>query len=153
MADLENDLTYISDHLLMIFFSSSFPVHNKLIRLPDSFVSLSNLEKLDLSSNRLELLPDNFHALQSLKELDLRGNPLKVAPDLSAKLTAFHVPPETLMQVLDYLPSKHPGLYRWRIYNLILPESLHHFHCRLDTMKFLRNARFLSRNRSRSSLY
>ena len=73
-------------------------VSNKLSFLPDSFVNLSRLEKLDLGFNCLQFLPEGFHALKRLRELNLRENPLKVVPDME-NMRMFHIPPDTLIQV------------------------------------------------------
>lgn len=54
---------------------------NKLTRLPDSFINLSNLEHLTISYNQLNSLPrgfgDNFHRLEFL---NLENNQLSSPP-------------------------------------------------------------------------
>ena len=57
-----------------------------LVSLPESFCRLSNLKKLNLSSDnsshpmKLESLPERFGQLGSLQTLVLRGCPLEELP-------------------------------------------------------------------------
>ncbi|CAG2120628.1 unnamed protein product, partial [Medioppia subpectinata] len=48
--------------------------NNALIKLPDSFTSLTHLVVLDLSKNRLTELPQSFGDLNRLTRLDLYDN-------------------------------------------------------------------------------
>ncbi|KAG2294932.1 hypothetical protein Bca52824_041601 [Brassica carinata] len=48
--------------------------------LPSSFGDLISLQKLDLSNNQIHALPDTFGTLESLVELNVDQNPLVVPP-------------------------------------------------------------------------
>jgi Leucine-rich repeat (LRR) protein len=56
---------------------------NKLTKLPDSMGQLSNLKYLDLKSNLLEALPESLYNLENLVKLDLWRNKLE---SLSSKI-------------------------------------------------------------------
>ncbi|XP_054163895.1 leucine-rich repeat-containing protein 59-like [Oppia nitens] len=54
--------------------------NNSLVRLPDSFTSLTHLVVLDLSKNQLRELPQRFGDLNKLVRLDLYSNQLRTLP-------------------------------------------------------------------------
>ncbi|CAL9220388.1 unnamed protein product [Arabidopsis halleri] len=64
---------------------------NELHGLPDSFVLLTNLEYLNLSSNFSDLkdLPSSFGDLISLQELDLSNNQIHALPDTFGTLDSL----------------------------------------------------------------
>ncbi|CAN8259761.1 unnamed protein product [Cochlearia groenlandica] len=64
---------------------------NELHGLPDSFVLLTNLEYLNLSSNFSDLkdLPSSFGDLISLQELDLSNNQIHALPDTFGTLESL----------------------------------------------------------------
>jgi hypothetical protein len=64
---------------------------NELHGLPDSFVFLTNLEYLNLSSNFSDLqeLPSEFGDLISLQELDLSNNQIHALPDTFGTLESL----------------------------------------------------------------
>ncbi|EFH61101.1 hypothetical protein ARALYDRAFT_317922 [Arabidopsis lyrata subsp. lyrata] len=64
---------------------------NELYGLPDSFVLLTNLEYLNLSSNFSDLkdLPSSFGDLISLQELDLSNNQIHALPDTFGTLDSL----------------------------------------------------------------
>ncbi|CAA7054153.1 unnamed protein product [Microthlaspi erraticum] len=64
---------------------------NELHGLPDSFVLLTNLEYLNLSSNFSDLqeLPSEFGDLISLQELDLSNNQIHALPDTFGTLESL----------------------------------------------------------------
>ncbi|CAN8270090.1 unnamed protein product [Cochlearia groenlandica] len=49
--------------------------------LPSSFGDLISLQELNLSNNQINALPDTFGTLESLKKLNLEQNPLVVPPE------------------------------------------------------------------------
>ncbi|KFK38510.1 hypothetical protein AALP_AA3G122200 [Arabis alpina] len=83
---------------------------NELHGLPDSFVLLTNLEYLNLSSNFSDLrdLPSAFGDLISLQELDLSNNQIHALPDtfgtldsltkLNVEQNPLAVPPEEVVK-------------------------------------------------------
>ncbi|XP_043286948.1 leucine-rich repeat-containing protein 59 [Venturia canescens] len=60
--------------------------NNQIVRLPDTFVTLSHIVKLDLSKNLIEELPENIGELRQLKHLDLYSNKISRLPLSFAEL-------------------------------------------------------------------
>ena len=60
---------------------------NKLTSIPDSITQLTNLNSLDLSDNQLTSIPDPITQLTNLNSLDLRFNKLTSIPDSITQLT------------------------------------------------------------------
>ena len=69
--------------LQQIYFSQS----NKIFILPESFVTLTNLEYLYLSNQNLNSLPDEFGNLSNLAELNLDYNELTDLPESFGNLS------------------------------------------------------------------
>jgi len=71
--------------LQQIFFNQT----NKIFILPESFVTLTNLEYLYLSNQNLNSLPDEFGNLSNLTTLDLESNELTSLPESFGNLDSL----------------------------------------------------------------
>jgi C-terminal of Roc, COR, domain/Ras of Complex, Roc, domain of DAPkinase/Leucine rich repeat len=74
--------------------------------LPESLGQLSNLQKLELSSNQLKTLPESLGQLSNLQKLNLSSNPLMTLPESLGQL------------------SNLQELYLYNNQLIMLPESL-----------------------------
>jgi Leucine-rich repeat (LRR) protein len=82
------------------------PKPPQLCELPDSLWQLTQLQKLNLSSNQLTALPESLGQLIQLQELNFSGNQLTTLPESLGQLTQ--------LQDLDLSSNKM----------IALPESL-----------------------------
>jgi Leucine-rich repeat (LRR) protein len=65
--------------------------NGKIASLPDAFLSLVALKRLDISQNKLGELPEEIGRLHSLEEVDVHENKLRVIPESIFSLTSLRI--------------------------------------------------------------